>query len=258
MTSTTREPLWRRSVGRSTLCAAGGPRQAGAPDRAATVRDLERGGDGTRRAELHLCDRMAGRARRDGELRGRRPLLERRDRGQRGAEGEEHQPQAAEEQLGSLRDGSCPAAGWTRRGRAGQRRARGPNVAAGSSPSVSTADATAQEPGDVVEMAGPGGQLGQVLNPAVRLVGVLGHQLGLVAGAVGHQSDEVGRTRSCARAAAARPTARTAARRRAATWPSSPASAARSMASLNETSLQLGPGGQAGDATCRRCHASGG
>ena len=50
-----------------------------------------------------------------------------------------------------------------------------------------------EEADDVVEVAGLGGQLGQVLDPPVGLVGVLGHQLGQVARPLGHQLHEVGR-----------------------------------------------------------------
>ena len=50
-----------------------------------------------------------------------------------------------------------------------------------------------EEAHDVVELGGLAGQLGQVLNPPIGLMGVLRHQLGQVARALGHQLHEVGR-----------------------------------------------------------------
>ncbi len=50
-----------------------------------------------------------------------------------------------------------------------------------------------EEAQDIVEVGGLGGQLGQVLNAPVRLVVVLGHQLGEVTRTLGDQLHEVGR-----------------------------------------------------------------
>lgn len=190
VTSSTREPLVSTPEGRSTLCAAV-VRARLERQTAAVVSHLERCGDGAGRAELHVCDRPPGRARRHRELRGRCPILERRDGGQRGAEGEEGQPQATDEHLG-------PRATSPARRRGGRDRVEPVSVGAraqrGRRAQPITFDSQSncfQELGDVVETAGLGGQLGEGLSPAVRLVGVLGHQLGLVADALCHELDEV-------------------------------------------------------------------
>ena len=68
-TSSTREPFWRKRAGTATFCAAVVRARLEPPNRAPTVPDLEPGGDGTRRAQLHLSDGAVGRARGDGQLR---------------------------------------------------------------------------------------------------------------------------------------------------------------------------------------------